>query len=204
MTKKEEEKLIKKAVRGNVEAYGKLIEINKEYLYRTAYIYTRNEEDSLDLVSECILKGFRSIKKLKEPSYFKTWLTRILINSIRSYQEKQGSLDFMDLSAEAGGDLEEGGDYGKFQSVSAENSVNLTGKGNKDGGISLEEKMDLCQAVGCLSEKYKTVIVLKYFSELKISEISEVMGIPEGSVSAYLTRAKKELRNYLREDYCTM
>lgn len=193
MRDEHEEKLVKRARRGNVEAYGSLIEIYKEYLYRTAYIYTKNEADSLDLVSECILNGFRSIRKLKEPAYFKTWLTRILINCINTHCKNKGILDYVDFSGELTGDDADG--------RAAQYSVNLMGKENIGSGITPEEKMDLYNAIECLSENYKTVIILKYFSELRLSEISEVMGIPEGSVSAYLTRAKRKLRDYLSEDY---
>ena len=56
-------------------------------------------------------------------------------------------------------------------------------------------------AIDSLAEKYKTVVILKFFMEFKLSEIAYIMDIPEGSVSAYLTRAKNELRAYLKEDY---
>lgn len=201
MIKDNEEKLVRQAIRGNVDAYGKLIEIYKEYLYRTAFIYTKNEADSLDLVSECILKGFRSVRKLKNPPYFKTWLTRILINCVKNHYEKQGILDYVDFSGSLTGDNPNNSDRQNLSQTVMEHSVDLTGKENKSSGITPEEKMDLYQAIECLSENYKTVIILKYFLELRLSEISDVMGIPEGSVSAYLSRAKKKLRNYLREDY---
>lgn len=45
------------------------------------------------------------------------------------------------------------------------------------------------------------MIILKYFEGMKIREISYAMEIPEGSVKAYLNRAREELRNYLKEDY---
>ncbi|MCD7866610.1 MAG: hypothetical protein LUG62_00045 [Clostridiales bacterium] len=44
------------------------------------------------------------------------------------------------------------------------------------------------------------MVILKYFNDLKISEIASVLEIPEGSVKSYLYRAKKELRVYLEED----
>lgn len=52
-----------------------------------------------------------------------------------------------------------------------------------------------------MPEKYRSVIILKYFEDMKISEISYAMEIPEGSVKAYLSRAREELRRYLKEDY---
>ena len=54
--------------------------------------------------------------------------------------------------------------------------------------------MDLNHAVSLLPDKYRTVIILKYFDEMTIREIAFAMGIPEGSVKAYLHRAKEELR----------
>jgi len=67
--------------------------------------------------------------------------------------------------------------------------------------ISIEERLDLYQAIENLPEKYRSVIILKYFNELKVSEIAYTMDIPEGSVKAYLARARKDLRIYLKEDY---
>lgn len=167
------EKTVKKAIRGNVDAYGQVIEIYKTYLYRTAMIYTKNEQESLDAVSECVLKGFRNIKKLKNPKQFKSWITRILINVIYdSYKDNISTLDINEI---------------EFP--------------EKEIGISKEERIDLHNAVDLLPDKYKSIIILKYFSEMKLSEIAEIMNIPEGSVSAYLSKAKKELRNYLKEDF---
>ena len=70
----------------------------------------------------------------------------------------------------------------------------------EEESISIEERMDLYQAIDFLSEKYKNIIILKYFNGLKISEIAYAMDIPEGSVKAYLYRAKTELRHLLEED----
>lgn len=165
-------KLAVKAIRGNIEAYGELIQYYKEYLYRTAILSVKNQEVALDLVSECILSGFRSVHSLKNPDYFKTWITRVLRNTIVDYYRSERYND----------NLEE------MQMAVPESS------------ISSEEKLDLYQAIDLLSEKHKTVIILKYFDELKISEIAYVMDIPEGSVKAYLNRARAELKHLLMEE----
>ena len=67
--------------------------------------------------------------------------------------------------------------------------------------VAIEEKLDLYEAIDRLPEKHRIVIILKYFNEFKISEITEATGIPEGSVKAYLSRARGELKNFLKEDY---
>jgi len=68
-------------------------------------------------------------------------------------------------------------------------------------GIS-EEKLDLFIAVDKLSEIEKTIVILKYFQDLKIKEISEIMKIPESSVKNYLHKALINLRCDLKEGYC--
>lgn len=164
-------KLATKSKHGNVDAYGKLIEYYKEYLYKMAMLSVKNEQVAMDLVSDCILGGFRNIKSLKKPEYFKTWITRIMYNAISDYYRKEHYEE----------DIEE------IQIADSERNV------------SKEEKMDLYQAIDLLSEKYRTVIILKYFDEMKIADISYIMGIPEGSVKAYLHRAKESLKHLLTE-----
>lgn len=167
------ERWVKKAIRGNVDAYGELVELYKTYLYKTAWLYVRNEDMALDVVQESILKGFRQIKTLREEKYFKTWITRILINTANDMLNRQ------------------------MPSVQLE-QVQETASLAQD---HVEEKMDLCNAIRKLPEQYQSVVILKYFNDMKLSEIAEILQIPEGSVSAYLFRAKQELRSILREGY---
>ncbi len=62
------------------DAYCIQAEALKGRLYRTAYCYLNSESAAVDAVDEAIYKGFLAHKKLKEETYFATWLTRILIN----------------------------------------------------------------------------------------------------------------------------
>lgn len=52
----------------------------KEQLYRFAYLYLRSETSALEAVDETVFLAYKNIRKLKQPEYFKTWITRILIN----------------------------------------------------------------------------------------------------------------------------
>ncbi|CEN31344.1 sigma factor [Paraclostridium sordellii] len=78
----EEIDLISKAKKGSDKAFEELINIYKEYLYKMAFIYTKNEHDALDIYQETVYKIYLNIDKLKDSSYFKTWITRILINNV--------------------------------------------------------------------------------------------------------------------------
>lgn len=65
----------------NKQKYAELIVENRQYFYRIAYAYMKNEQDALDVVSEASYKGLVHLKALREPDYFKTWMTRIVINT---------------------------------------------------------------------------------------------------------------------------
>ena len=173
MDPSEKRKLARKAIRKNPDAYGALITEYKEYLYKMAYLYMKNEQDALDIVGTTILKGFQNIHTLKNPDWFKTWITKILI---RTAQDELKKVIYFDSADE----------------------IQISERYN---GVSLEEKHDLYSAIDQLSERYQTVIVLKYFSGFSVREIAFVMNIPEGSVKAYLSRARSELKNILKEDY---
>ena len=49
-------------------------------LYKTAYLYMENQQDAMDVLDEAVFKALCALKQLKQPEYFDTWVTRILIN----------------------------------------------------------------------------------------------------------------------------
>lgn len=172
-SKKLDVKDIKKAINGDKNAFTNIIKDNKEYLYKTAYMYVKDEAKALEILQETIMRGYKGINKLNEPSFFKTWITRILINV---------AVDTIKREA-------------KITEINESICVEL----NKS--IYIEERLDLYNAVDLLRDKYKTIVIMKYFNDMKIKDISILMDIPENTVKTSLNRAKKELRTILREGY---
>ena len=72
--------LIKKAQKQDTDAFIQLIEENKTALYKVAKSYLKNEEDIADAMQDTVLSAFEHIGELRSVTFFKTWLTRILIN----------------------------------------------------------------------------------------------------------------------------
>ncbi len=64
----------------NNEEFAIRIEGIRSKLYKTAYLYLENESLALDAVDEAVYKGLCGCKKLRQPEFFDTWMTRILIN----------------------------------------------------------------------------------------------------------------------------
>lgn len=65
------------------EEFSRRVQGIRQRLYRTAYLYLGNEADAMEAVDEAVYQGLRGLKKLREPQYFETWITRILINECK-------------------------------------------------------------------------------------------------------------------------
>ncbi len=164
--------LVKKAMRGNPKAFGELIRNEQEYLYRMAFLYTREEQDALDAVQESILKAYENIKSLREPEYFRTWLTKILINTAKDLCRKRRPAEDLDAA----------------EALPAPE------------GLSPEERMDLYDALDRLPDKSRDMVKLKYFDGLTSREIAHRMDTTEGAVNTALSRAVKRLRETMKEE----
>jgi RNA polymerase sigma-70 factor, ECF subfamily len=168
------EEQVKFAIRGDEKAFEYLMDINKEGLYRTAFAYVKNEQDALDILQETVYKAYTSINKLMEPKYFKTWLTRILINNAISFINKSKKIEYL--------------------------TDVIPNDSNCNTGNLIDEKLDILSSIEKLDDKHKTVIVLKYFQDLTITEISEVLDCPSGTIKTYLNKALTQLRFIMKEE----
>lgn len=76
----------------NNEEYAARVEEIRGRLYKTAFLYLGSESQALDAVDEAVYKGLCNHKKLRQPEYFVTWMTRILINECHNEQRRQHRL----------------------------------------------------------------------------------------------------------------
>lgn len=171
---KKAKKIIIRSKNIDEKAFLDLMDKYKEYLYKIAYSYVKDENLSLEIIQETTYKAYKNISNLKESSYFKTWITRILINTAISIM--RNNKKFVNL-----------------EHIKVENKI--------QSSISTEEKIDLYNAIDLLDEKYKMIIILKYFNDMKIKDIGIIMDMPEGTVKTYLSRAKDKLCKKLGEGY---
>lgn len=89
------EKLIKEAKAGNPDAFTRLMKSQMQNMYKTAGAILINDEDIADAVSETILACWENMHSLKEDRFFKTWMTRILVNKCNDIiKKKQYYLDY--------------------------------------------------------------------------------------------------------------
>ncbi len=76
----------------NNDEYAKRVEEIRGKLYKTAFLYLGSESQAVDAVDEAVYKGLRGHWKLRQPKYFTTWMTRILINECHNELRRQKRL----------------------------------------------------------------------------------------------------------------
>ncbi|WP_145039125.1 sigma-70 family RNA polymerase sigma factor [Paenibacillus sp. Y412MC10] len=92
------ERDVRIAQQGDPEAFSRLILANERNLYGLARLYLKREEDCADAVQETIVKSFAAMPSLKEPAFFKTWLSRILIHECLQLLRSQQRLRTVELA----------------------------------------------------------------------------------------------------------
>lgn len=139
--------------------------------YRLALSYVHKEEDAADIVQNGAYKAILNSSRLKNPEYASTWVYRIMLNEIFSfYREKRvASLEEMETERET---------------LSVEDTY---------------ENFDLKQALNALSKEDKAVVELRYFEDMKLEEISEILEENVSTVKSRLYRSLKKLKVKLGE-----
>jgi RNA polymerase sigma-70 factor, ECF subfamily len=145
----------------------------KENHYRLAYSHVKNADDALDIVQESIYKAISSMDSLKNPNYIKTWFYRIVVNT---------SLDFLRKQR-------------KVSIVGDEILENLD-----SGSIDEYENFDLQRALDNLPDRYRTVVILRYFEDLKIEEIAEILNENTNTIKTRLYKSLEILRIRMNDE----
>ena len=150
------------------------LQSRKEKYYRIAYSYVKNEHDALDIVGEAAYKGLRTLGTLRQPDYFDTWMTRIVINAAIDFTRSRSRVTLReDMALEVLPVPEE--------------------------KLTPEDSMDLYRALDALSEKDRVCVTLRYFEEQSFVQIAEILREPETTVKSRLYRALGKMRRYLEK-----
>lgn len=168
------EKLIKLAIKGDQHALQLLLKEEKDKLYKMAFIYMKNEHDALEVFQQTVLEVIESIHQLRNPEYFSTWITRICMNVSLKEIRKNKKIVTMD-------------------SYSIPDVIEVSG--------SIEEKLDLTNVLYELDEKYKSVLVLRFYHDFTVNQIADLLGCPEGNVKTNLRRGLALLKTKMKGVY---
>lgn len=98
----EEVEIAKKAIKGDDQAFLQVMQLYKDTLYRTAFAFLKNEHDALEAMQEVTFRAYQKIHTVKEPSYLKTWLVRIMMNYCQDQLKKRKRYSSSEILQEIG------------------------------------------------------------------------------------------------------
>ena len=171
------------------EAFKTMVDTYQDMVYNTAVGLLQNAEDAEDAAQEVFIQVYESIAGFKGDSKLSTWIYRITVSKcldqIRRKKRKKRFAFIQSIYGKDDGPMIEPPDF-FHPGIKAENKENAA---------------TLFKAIDKLPQNQKTAFVLNKLEQLSYREISEVMELTEASVDALLQRAKKNLKNYLKDYY---
>lgn len=160
--------LVKKAQKGDADAFVELIEQHKQGLYKVARSYLCCESDIADVMSETVLSAYEHIGELRTAAYFKTWITRILINHCKDLLKNQ-------------------------QRFIAVEEVPETGE-----AAEMDRNREFMELLRELPEDHRMIFLLYYGEGFKIREIAQILDMSENTVKSRLKRGRVKLEQVLQ------
>ncbi len=159
------ELLVKRAKRGDAEAFIELMEQNKQSMYKVAKGFLSDEEDVADAMSETVLTCYEKMRSLRQDAYFKTWMIRILMNHCKDILRK------------------------RKRSISVETMPELEDRTADDDGQVFQELIEPLKA------QDRSIFTLYYVYGMKVKEIAAYMEMKENTVASRLKRGREMLRD---------
>lgn len=178
--------LVEAVQKGDGTAYRALVEKYQGRIYAVIYGMVRNREDARDLTQEAFVKAYRNISGFRSDAKFYTWLYRIAMNLTIDFTRRRKRNPVTTVEDEVAERSSDGG-------VAEVHRIQSPGK-------ALERKQlyrAIMDALEELPEQQKQVILLREIEGLSYKEISEIMGIAEGTVMSRLFYARKRLQTLL-------
>ena len=160
--------VVKSAKKGDQNAIEQILMENMKSMYRVAFGILRTEDEISDAISSTVIIVYEKIQTLKNEEFFKTWVTRILINECYKILKKNSKIIYLE-------------------------NCNQETLSYNDTYTDFETR----NLVKNLSKDLREIVILYYFEEFSVKEISKIVKIPEGTVKSRLARARAELGKVL-------
>lgn len=169
--------LIRSAIDGDPDAFATLVSFYYKRVQALGCRFFQNSADTEDFIQEVFLKVFKKLSTFRGESSFATWLTRIAFTTALNARERTKTVDEIQ-------------DWMEFPSKIA---------GPEEQQIRSLTQDAVKEAIMELPEKYSVCLDLYFFHDMSYEEISSVTGFPVNTIKSHIFRAKKILRNRLKD-----
>lgn len=169
------EELIKKAQKGDKNAFTDIILQIRNDLYKIAKTRISSDDDIEDLIQDTMIETYKHIKKLREPEKFKMWVIKILVNKCNKLYKKKYRKDI------------------SIDEYNLENYIILNSQ--KD----IEDDLNFYYLIKKLKYEERIVLILHYMEQYSVKDISKILKINENTVKTHLYRARERIKKNLNE-----
>jgi len=171
-----------RAAEDATQEFARVVENHRPQIFRFLLASTRDVDLAETLTQECFLKAHRNWASFRGESSAMTWLMRIAINLQKDHWRNR-RIQFWRQTRTNAVDLDEASDWLPSGDRSQEQAL-----------LARERVGEVWQAVDGLSERQRTVFLLRFVEELELTEIAKTTGLSEGTVKAHLSRALARVR----------
>jgi len=173
--------LINECIAGNEDAIELFVRQYETDVFRLALSIVGDQAEANEITQETFLSALKSFRLYQEKNSLRAWLYTIALNHSRSHLRKQKILERLRTAVTTVFQLEE-----RHKQRSPE-----------DVFIQDEKEAAIWNELNKLDERHRTVVVLRYFHDLSISEISEILAVNEGTIHSRLHTARERLKRSL-------
>ena len=180
--------LVRRAQEGDTQAFDELVMNYSRKLYGLVYNMTSNKEDTHDLLQDIFAKAYRSLRRFRGNSTFYTWIYSIAVNMTLNFLKKRkrrAGYSFDDVDS---------GIQNDPAFIDQAHGANPRRQSNIN---ELQKKLN--EAMQTLSEDHRSVVTMFDIQGMPHAEISQILGVSEGTVRSRLFYAHKQLQGYLEE-----
>lgn len=172
-----ERELVKRAKRGDTEAFDELVRRHQHAVFNLAYRFARDMALAEDMAQEAFLKAFRLLKGFRGDCSFSTWMYRVTSSVCLTELARRKKRQEVQLLPTHAPPLEpdkiEAGDRAEV----------------------------VRRCVTRLPDRYALIVTLYYLNEMSYEEVAAIMEIPMGTLKTWMFRARKELRKIVEKEF---
>jgi RNA polymerase sigma-70 factor (ECF subfamily) len=172
---------------GGFQDFDSLVVRHRPRIFRFLLASLRDREAAENLTQDCFMRAYKAREQFRGGSSLATWLMHIAANLIRDH-EANGRLKFWRRKLRYDVDLNDVSDWMPDQQKSPEALA-----------LAREQVRAIWRAAANLSERQRTVFLLRFVEDMDVLEIAAVTGMKEGTVKTHLFRAVQSVRLGLEE-----
>ena len=181
MTEAHSLRLIAECIAGNEDAIEMLVRKYEAGVFRLALSVLGDPAEAHEVTQETFLSALRALPSYQDRQSLKAWLYTIALNHSRSHVRKRKVIERLRSTLTA------------LFRVETQKQVSP-----EEAAIQNEKEAALWRSLDQLDERHRIVVVLRYFHELSVAEISEILSVNEGTIHSRLHNAREKLRDALK------